>query len=56
MKMEKVERAEEVDKALFDFDEDINDLARVEDRYPSFPIKNMKMDTPKFSQNKVKQA
>lgn len=56
MKLDKVEKAKEVDKALFDFDEDINDLGRVEDRYPSFPIKGMKQDTPKFSKNKIKQV
>ena len=30
----KLEKAKEVDKALFDFDEDINNLEDVEDRYP----------------------
>lgn len=30
----KYEKAQELDKALFDFDEEINNLEEVEDRYP----------------------
>ena len=31
----KEQQAKEVDKALFDFDESINELDRVENRYPN---------------------
>ena len=35
MLAKKADKAKEIDKALFDFDEDINDLEAVMDRYPT---------------------
>lgn len=51
MQTEKLHRIKEHEKALFDFDEEIDNLQEVGERYPGMPLENEEAAEPKNQQD-----